>query len=64
MKVGDLVQLLEPHGAPVPSFYGIVTRFTWSGNVCVHWQNTSDNPLNNVANAWPHGRLKVVNETR
>ena len=62
MKVGDLVQLLEPHGAPVPSFYGVVTGFSWAGRVHVHWQKSF--VANNVVAAWPWGRLKVVNDTR
>ena len=64
MKVGDLVQLLDPSGDPLPNTYGIVTRFTWSGMICVHWQNASDSPLYSASNTWPHGRLKVINESR
>jgi len=62
MKVGDLVQLLEPHGVPVPDFVGVVTGFRQrDGYVHVYWQNTGDNY---VANAWPWGRLEVISESR
>jgi len=68
MKVGDIVNLLDPHGHKYsnsmvvnPRGIGIVTGFDKKrGRVHVYWAGEGEANWNTPGASWEWGRLKVL----
>tara|TARA_Y100000310_G_C20551752_1_gene748443 strand:+ start:54 stop:236 length:183 start_codon:yes stop_codon:yes gene_type:complete len=57
MKVGNLVQLLDIQGDPLPEFLGLVIELPEEGKARVHWMSGGDN---SVGAHWDFHRLHVL----